>query len=117
MTGSLAWVVLQYGGGDLGCYANNPLGMLGECTLPQLVSASGGPALFGVLLSAGLFGSLAVAGNDIAPVAVLMTLAGGVAIPLLPQPYSSFAFSVLVISLTLALMGLANRYILSGAAS
>lgn len=110
-------VWLQYGGADIGCYSANPLGMLDQCVLPQLVSATGSSALFGLLVSAGVFGSLALAGNDLAPPAVLMVLAGGVAIPLLPSTYSSFAFSVIIVSLAVAMMGIANRYILSGAVS
>jgi len=108
---------LQYGGSDLGCYVNNPLAMLDQCLLPQLVGAAGGPALFGVLISVGIFGSLGVAGNDIAPIAVLLVLVGGVAVPLLPPAYSQLAVSIVIVSLAVAVMGIANRYVLSGAAS
>jgi VIT1/CCC1 family predicted Fe2+/Mn2+ transporter len=102
-----------FDGSEIGCYANNPLGMVGECLLPQLVAGAGGPAMLGTLVSAAVFASLGLAGRSLAPVSVMLVLVGGVAVPMLPPAFSQLAFSIVVVSLAVAIMSIAKKYVLT----
>jgi len=107
----------QLSGTSVGCYANNAGSMLSSCVLPQLTAATGGPALFGVLIGGTLLLATGIAGQDLAPVATVLALVGGIAVPLVPQSYANVAIGILVAGLVVVIMGIANRYVLEGVAS
>ena len=84
--------------------------------LGTLVSAFGGPALFGLLLGAIIFVVFYVsADGDLATPTVALILTGTVTVSMIPANYQSIAYGVVVIGLAAALWQVLQQYVLSGA--
>lgn len=84
--------------------------------LDTLVSAFGGPALFGLLLGSVIFVAFYIASNgDLATPTVALILTGTVTISMIPANYERIAYGVVVIGLGAALWQVLKQYVLSGA--
>ena len=84
------------------------------CLLDQLTASAGGPALFGLVLGAVLFGVFYVASEgSLAVPTVVLVLAGGVIAPMLPDHYGQIAEGVVVMGLAAALWQVIKKYVLS----
>lgn len=97
---------------DSGPLGGDALGWL----IGTLVSAFGGPALFGLLLGAVIFVTFYVAADgDMATPTVALILTGTVTISMIPANFQSIAYGVVVIGLAAALWQVLQTYVLSGA--
>lgn len=83
--------------------------------LDTLVSAFGGPALFGLLLGAIIFVAFYVAAEgDIATPTVALILTGTVTISMVPGNYGQIAYGVVLIGVAAALWQVLQQYVMSG---
>ncbi len=95
---------------DSGPFDGNALQWL----LDTLVSAFGGPALFGLLLSAVIFVAFYVATNgDITTPTVALVLVGTVTVSMVPGNYSRIAYGIVVIGLGAAVWQVIKTYVIS----
>lgn len=91
----------------LGCFTQNPQDLLSACVLPAVVESAGGQALFGLILTGTILGTMWLAGSgDIVAPAVILVLFGGTLIPILPPQYRTLAYSIIIIAGTAALYGI-----------
>lgn len=96
---------------SLGCYAQGTEGDLVECGIDAMFAAGPSPELVGFVLVGSLLTSLFIAGDgDIVVPAVVMILLGSVAVPTLPPEYTTFAYTVVVIGATVAMLAAYVRF-------
>lgn len=82
--------------------------------LDTLVSAFGGPGLFGLLLSAIIFVVLYVASEgDLATPTVALVLIGTVTVSMVPSNYGRLAGGIVLMGLAAALFTVFKRYVMS----
>lgn len=87
------------------------------CLLDQLVGATGGEALFGLMAGALLFMAFYVASEgDMATPTVALILTGTVFVPMVPGSYGDIGIGIIVIGLGAAVWQVLQKYVLSGAA-
>jgi hypothetical protein len=98
-------------GGPLEPYTGG--GDLLSAVLADLTAATGGEALFGVLVGGLIVTSFYVGGDrDLATPTVLTIILGSVLIPMLPASYQQLGISLIIVGIAAGIMALANRYIL-----
>lgn len=96
--------------GESGPFDGNALTWL----LDTLASAFGGPALFGLLLSAVIFVAFYVATDgDLATPTVALVLIGTVTVSMVPGNYGRIAYGIVIMGLGAALWQVLKRYVLS----
>jgi hypothetical protein len=85
------------------------------CVLDQLVAATGGEALLGLLAGGVVFVVFWIAGRgDLATPTVALVLSGTVLIAMVPGGYQQIAGGVVLIGLAAALFQVLQKYVLSG---
>jgi len=95
---------------DSGPFSGNALTWL----LDTLVSAFGGPAMFGLLLSAVIFVAFYWASDgDLATPTVALVLIGTVTVSMVPENYSRLAYGIVIMGLGAAMWQVVKRYVLS----
>jgi len=95
---------------DSGPFEGDALGWL----LDTLVSAFGGPALFGLLLGAFIFVVFYIGSDGDMPTAtVALVLTGTVTVSMVPATYGRPAGGVVVIGLAAAVWQVIQRYVLT----
>lgn len=83
--------------------------------LETLVSAFGGPALFGLLLAAVIFVVFYIAAEGSLPTpTVALILTGTVSVSMMPQQYADIAYVLVLIGLAAGLWQVLQMYVLSG---
>jgi hypothetical protein len=98
-------------GGELGPYTSG--GNLLEAVLNDLTAATGGEALFGILVGGAILLAFYIGGDrDLATPTVLTILLGSVLIPMLPGQYQQIGLSVIIVGIAAGIMAIANRYVL-----
>lgn len=98
---------------ELGCYLDGV--DLMTCALDDLVAATGGEALFSVLVGGLVLLCFYIAGRGSTAVPTVMTLLlGSLMIPLLPGEYADMAYAVVALGIAFGAMAVAKRYMLPG---
>lgn len=99
---------------DLSCYVSQ--GDRLQCAFTDFAAATSGEAVFGLLLGGSLLASFYVASDgSIAVPAVLLTLLGGVLIPILPGQLAGIAGTIIIMGLAAGIFAGLRRYTLEGA--
>lgn len=97
---------------DSGPFDGNALQWL----LDLLVGATGGEALFGLLLGAVIFITFYIASEgDMATPTVALVLTGTVTVSMVPSNYQTIAYGIVLIGLAAALWQVAKQYVFTGA--
>lgn len=92
-----------YNGTQLGCFAQGTEGDLVGCVLDGMFAAGPSPTLIGLIMAGTLVTSLYVAGDGTVIVpAVVTILLGSILVPTLPPQYTTLAYSLVVIGITVA---------------
>ena len=87
----------------VGCWAQGAQGDLFQCALDGLFGAGPSPGVFGLVVAGTLVTSLYIAGDGTIVVpAVVTILLGAVMVPILPPQYVGFAYTVVVLGITVA---------------
>ena len=95
----------------LGCYAEGTEGDMTQCVVDGVFSAGPAPGLMGLLLGGTVLTSLYVAGDgDMALPAVVTILFGSVMVPALPPQFRTFAYTVVVLGITVAAFAAYTRF-------
>lgn len=86
-----------------------------SCQLDQLVTAFGGPGLFGLVLGATIFTTMFIASEgDLATPTVALILTGTVTVAMLPARYAELAGAVVLIGLAAGVFAVLRRYSIEG---
>jgi hypothetical protein len=97
------------------CFAQGTEGNLTQCVIEGLFSAGPSPSLIGLLLAGVLVTSLYVAGDGTVVVpAVVTILLGSILVPLLPAQFVTFAFTLVVVGVTVAGFAAYSRFTSAG---
>ena len=95
---------------DLGCFLDENTEMT-ECLIESVFAAGPAPSLMGLLMGGTLITSLYVAGDGSTVVpAVVTILFGSVLVPILPAQYVGFAYTVVVLGITVAAFSAWTRF-------
>ena len=95
----------------LGCYAQGTEGDMTRCVVDGVFSAGPAPGLMGLLMAGTLLTSLYVAGDgDMAVPAVVTILFGSILVPTLPPQFRTFAYTVVVLGITVAAFTAYTRF-------
>ena len=87
---------------DLGCWVDESTQMT-DCMVDGVFAAGPAPSLMGLLMGGTLITSLYVAGDGSVVVPSVVTiLFGSVLVPILPPQYIGFAYTVVVLGITVA---------------
>lgn len=98
-------------GSEIGPYTGG--GDLLDAVLNDLVAATSGEALLGVLVGGMIILAFYVGGDrDLATPTVLTILLGSVLIPMLPASYQQTGISLIILGIAAGIMAIARRYIL-----
>jgi hypothetical protein len=96
---------------SLGCIAQGTEGDMTQCVVDGVFSAGPAPGLMGLLMSGVLLTSLYVAGDgDLAVPAVVTILFGSILVPTLPPQFRTFAYSIVVLGITVAAFAAYTRF-------
>ena len=95
----------------IGCFAQGTEGDMTACVVDGVFAAGPAPGLMGLVLAGTLITSLYIAGNGNAVVpAVVTILLGSVMVPLLPPQFTSAAYAVVVVGVTVAAFAVWTRF-------
>jgi len=95
----------------LDCYLDGQ-GWL-QCALDQMVAATGGEGVFGLLVGSTLLLTFyIVSGGRLATASTLTVLIGTIMVPSLPSQYQTVAVTIMFLGLFGGLLKLAERYVL-----
>jgi hypothetical protein len=95
----------------LGCFADGVEGEMTRCVVDGVFAAGPAPGLMGLIMAGTLVTSLYVAGNGDATVpAVITILFGSLLVPVLPPQFQTFAYSIVVIGITVAAFAAYTRF-------
>ena len=95
---------------DLGCWIDESEAMT-DCMVDGVFAAGPAPSLMGLLMGGTLITSLYVAGDGSTVVpAVVTILFGSVLVPILPAQYVGFAYTVVVLGITVAAFSAWTRF-------
>ena len=95
---------------DLGCWVDEGTEMT-DCMVDGVFAAGPAPSLMGLLMGGTLITSLYVAGDGSTVVpAVVTILFGSVLVPILPAQYVGFAYTVVVLGITVAAFSAWTRF-------
>lgn len=98
----------------LDCYTSQ--GDRLACAFQDFASATGGEAVFGLLLGGALLLSFYVASDgSIAVPAVILTLTGAFLVPILPGQVAGIAGTVIIMGLAAGIFAVMARFSLAGA--
>ena len=96
---------------SLGCFAQGTEGDMTQCVVDGVFAAGPAPGLMGLLVAGTLLTSLYIAGDgDIAVPAVVTILFGTILVAALPPQFEMFAYTVVVIGVTVAAFGAYTRF-------
>lgn len=96
---------------SLSCIAQGTEGDLVDCGIDAMFAAGPSPELVGFVLVGSLLTSLFIAGDgDVVVPAVVMVLLGSVAVPTLPPEYTTYAYTVVVLGATVAMLAAYVRF-------
>jgi hypothetical protein len=105
------WWPLQSG---LDCYVSS--GDRLACAFSDFAVATGGEAVFGLLLGGALLMAFYIASDgSVAVPAVMLTLTGGFLIPILPGQLVGIAQPIIILGIFAGLFSVLARYTLAGA--
>jgi len=95
---------------ELGCFLDESTEMT-DCLVDGAFAAGPAPSLMGLLMGGTLITSLYVAGDGSTVVpAVVTILLGSVLVPILPPQYVGFAYTVVVLGITVAAFSAWTRF-------
>jgi hypothetical protein len=88
-----------------------------NCLLSQLVAATGGNAMFGLMAGALIFMVFYIASEgDMATPTVALILTGTVFVAMVPDNYGEIGAAIVMLGLAAAIWQVLKQYVLSGAA-
>jgi hypothetical protein len=82
-----------------------------QCALGDLTAQVGGEAAFGLLLGGTTLLALYLVDQSLATPSVILILAGGFLIPVLPADYAAMAGTLVVIGVAAGVFAIAKRYV------
>jgi len=95
---------------DLGCFID-PSSEMTDCLVEGAFNAGPAPSLMGLLMGGTLLTSLYIAGDGTIIVPSVVTiLLGSVLVPVLPPQYVTFAYTVVVLGITVAAFAAWTRF-------
>jgi len=95
---------------DLGCFLDENSEMT-DCVVDGVFAAGGAPSLMGLLMGGTLITSLYIAGDGTVVVPSVVTiLLGSALVPVLPAQYVTFAYTLVVIGITVAAFSAWTRF-------
>ena len=95
---------------ELGCWIDESTDMT-DCMVDGAFAAGPAPSLMGLLMGGTLITSLYIAGDgSIVVPSVVTILLGSMLVPILPPQYVSFAYTVVVLGVTVAAFSAWNRF-------
>jgi len=96
---------------SVSCFAQGTEGDLGQCVLDGVFAAGPAPSLMGLMMGGTLIASLYIAGDGTVVVPSVVTiLLGSALVPILPAQYVTFAYTVVVLGITVAAFAAWTRF-------
>ncbi|MFP4218492.1 MAG: hypothetical protein ACLFR6_06605 [Salinarchaeum sp.] len=96
---------------SVSCFAEGTDGEMTECVVEGVFGAGPAPSLMGLLMGGVLLSSLYIAGDGSVVVPSVVTiLLGSALVPILPPQYVTFAYTIVVLGITVAAFATWTRF-------